>query len=207
MYEYDKYKHLYNTDEELKHIAKGKDTIITKFRSIINRCTSEKNNDEFKLFQKTIPKLQWKYLSTDHSNHLENSFKIIDVEIYNGDWAVPYEDKFFDNYFKISRRIKMSDEDFISSYYEAICGTVKCWIEFCKNPIVIQREIIKNDGTIGFINTKDIYNKNVDTFNDMLNMVRKLISLEKKYCINLDVCRDYLFFKEIEDGLELKKVL
>lgn len=207
MYEYDKYKHLYNTDEELKNIVKDKDTIITKFHSIINRCNAEKNNDDFVVFQKTIPKLQWVYLSTDRLNHLENSFKIIDVEIYNGDWAVPYEDKFFDYYFKISRRIKMSDDDFISSYYEVICGTVKCWIEFCKNPIDMQREIIKSDSSIGFISTKDIYNKNVDTFNDMLNMIRKLISLEKKYCINLDVCRDYLFFKEIEDGLELKKVL
>jgi len=170
MDEYNKYKHLYNTDEELKNIVKGKDTIITKFCLIISRCSTEQNEKDFKFFQNNTLNLKWVYLSTNRSNHLENAFKIIDVEIYHGDWAVPYKDKFYDYYFKISRRVKMSDGKFISSYYEAICGIVKCWVNFFTNPIDIKREVMKNDGTIKLISTQEIYNKNVAIFNDMLDL-------------------------------------
>ena len=201
---YRKYIPFYNTDEELTNIVEGKDTVVTKFYSIMKRCSSEISVEDSKLFQEMILNLKWIYLLRNYSNHIENSFKTIWFGLYNADWEVPDNDEFFEVYWRIATRVKMSDEEFISSYYKVICEIVTCWIEFSLNPTHIKKEVMLDDGSIEFIPTIEIYNKNVDNFNNMLTMVRKLIILEKKYCKNLNICRDYRYFKEIENGFKVE---
>ena len=205
-YDYEKYKDLYNTDEELTNIVKGEDTVVKKLYSIMKRCSSEISEEDSRLFEELIPNIKWFYQFSEQSNYIENSLRTVWLEFNNGDWRVPEDDPFYDSFHKIARRVKMSDEDFVSAYYESICGTVKYWQKFYFNPACIQHEVVKDDGTLGFVDTTEIYNKNVDSFNKTLTTVRKLIILEKKYCKNLNICRDYKFFKEIENGLEVKSL-
>ena len=203
---YRKYIPFYNTDEELINKVEGKDTVIRKFCSVMKRCSSEISKEDSKLFEEIIPNLKWVYLVNEYSNHIENPFKIIWFELYNGDWEVPEDDEFFEDYFKIFTRIKMDDDEFISAYYKVICEIVKCWVEFSINPIDKEQEVEKSDGTSGFENTIEIYNQNVDYFNNMLTIVKKLIILEKKYCKNLNIYRDYRYFKEIENGFKIETI-
>lgn len=205
-YDYDKYKDLYNTDKELTNIVDGEDTVVKKLYLIMKRCSSEISDEDSKLFEELIPNIKWFYQLFEKSNYIENSLRIVWLEFNNGDWRVPEDDPFYDSFHKIERRVKMSDDEFVSAYYESICGIVKYWQEFYFNPTCMQHEIIKDDGTLGFVDTIEIYNKNVNSFNKTLTTVRRLIILEKKYCKNLNVCRDYKFFKEIENGLEVKSL-
>ena len=205
-YDYAKYRKLYNTDKELTNIVQGEDTVIRKFCSVMKRCSSEISKEDSKLFEEIIPNLKWVYLVNEYSNHIENPFKIIWFKLYDGDWEVPEDDEFFEVYWRIATRVKMSDEEFISSYYKVICEIVKCWIEFSLNPTHIEKKVILDDGSIKFIPTIEIYNKNVDYFNNMLTIVKKLIILEKKYCKNLNICRDYRYFKEIENGFKIEMI-
>lgn len=205
-YDYNKYKDLYNTDKELTNIVDGEDTVIKKLYSIIKRCSSKIDKEDSNLFEELISNIKWFYQFSEKSNHIENSLRTVWLEFNNGDWKVPENDYFYDSYQKIARRVKMSDDDFISAYYESICGIVKYWQEFYFNPVCMQHEIIKDDGTLGFVDTIEIYNKNVASFNKTLTVVRKLIVLEKKYSKTLNIFRDYKFFKEIENGLEVKSL-
>jgi len=181
--------------KEILMEVKNRDVIFTKMCNIIDSCNI--NENKFKICNRNFDDLHWDFYSNPSVNHLNDVFKISQIELFSGEWVEMESGSFYDHYKNVVRKTYKSDKEFVESYCYAISGITKSWMNFYDNPDYSETP------DRAYV---DVYNSNVETFNQMLVYIRGLVVIETKGCPHLNIEVKDPTFKLIMNGLQLKRI-
>ena len=180
-----------------------RDEVEMRLCDIINKCHI--NEGKGKICPGMLKEFNFHLFRGDENySNLRKMFKATYYVLLNGDWSYEPNSIYHTSYEKLTQEnIKtFSDLEVVEYYCYAVCGIIKNWINFHKDP-----SDYKVKTTKGYISAIDFYNANVGTINDICDTFRDFIKEEVKTCKYIEVdIKDPIFDEIIKTSFKIKEI-